>query len=149
MLGGMSAFKEQCAFGFWKGSLIVDDAATDGMGQFGRITSVKDLPAKRILAGYVKKAMKLNEEGVVAPRTVRSKAAKPVIVPPELSAAFAKKKKALTAFEAMSPSHRREYCEWIGEAKRAETKATRVEKTIAQLLEGKSLNYKYDRAKSA
>jgi len=149
MLCGMSSFKEHCAFGFWKGSLIVDNVAADGMGQFGRITSVKDLPAKRVLAGYVKQAMKLNEEGVAAPRAVRSKVPKPVIVPPELSAALAKKKKALAAFEAMSPSHRREYCEWIDEAKRAETKAARVERTIAQLLEGKSLNAKYERSKSA
>ena len=150
MLCGMSAFKAHVAFGFWKGSLIVDDAgAEDGMGQFGRIESVKDLPSKRVLSGYVKKAMKLNDEGVAAPRAVRSKVAKPVVVPPELSEALAKKKKALAAFEAMSPSHRREYCEYVDEAKRPETKAARVTKTIAQLLEGKSLNAKYERAKSA
>jgi len=147
---GMASFKEHCTFGFWKSALILGDGASgDAMGQFGRITSVKDLPSKRVMSGYIEKAMQLNEEGVAAPRAIRSKVPKPVLVPPELSKALAKKKKALAAFEAMSPSHRREYCEWIDEAKRPETKATRVEKTIALLLEGKSLNAKYDRTKSA
>src|SRR5947199_741457 len=65
MLAGMAAFKEHCAFGFWKGSMIVAKGgqSTDAMGQFGRIGSVKDLPSKKELAGFVKKAMKLNDEG--------------------------------------------------------------------------------------
>ena len=146
MLAGMSAFKEHCAFGFWKGELILGDDAKDGaQGQFGRITSVKDLPSKRVIIAYVKHAVQLNLDGVAAPRTLRTRAPKPVVVPDALVAAFAKASKARTAFEALSPSHQREYCEWIAEAKRPATVVTRVEKTIAHLQEGKSLNRKYER----
>ena len=145
MMAGMAAFKEHAIFGFWKGSLIVDDKsakAQSGMGQFGRITKLSDLPSKKVLTGYIKKAMALNESGakvVRAPKRDR----KPVTMPTTLSAALAKDKKAKLAFEAMSPSHRKEYMEWIGEAKRDETRATRLQKTIAQLKEKKSLNWKY------
>src|SRR3954452_3610237 len=66
---GMAAFKAHCAFGFWKGSLIIDaqNKSADAMGQFGRITSMKDLPPKRTLQGYVKKARELNDAGIKPP----------------------------------------------------------------------------------
>ncbi|HUF28556.1 MAG TPA: DUF1801 domain-containing protein [Gemmatimonadaceae bacterium] len=70
MLCSMASFKEHCAFGFWKGSLIVEPdggSSTRAMGQFGRITSVGDLPTKKVLTGYIRQAMKLNEKGVKVP----------------------------------------------------------------------------------
>ena len=145
MMAGMAAFKEHAMFGFWKGSLIVDDknaTAQSGMGQFGRITKLSDLPSKRVLRGYIKKAMELNESGAKVVREPK-RDKKPVTMPNQLSAALAKDKKAKLAFEAMSPSHRKEYMEWIGEAKRDETRATRLQKTIAQLKEKKPLHWKY------
>jgi len=148
MMAGMAAFKEHAMFGFWKGSLIVDDKnakAQSGMGQFGRITKLSDLPSKRVLTGYIKKAMELNESGAKVVREPK-RDKKPVTMPKPLSAALAKDKKAKLAFEAMSPSHRKEYMEWIGEAKRDETRATRLQKTIAQLKEKKSLNWKYGKS---
>src|SRR6185369_4149318 len=77
MLCGMAAFKQHCTFGFWKGELIVsgNPSAEAAMGQFGRLTKLSDLPSKKVLTGYVKQAMKLNEEGVKAPR--QEKRAKP------------------------------------------------------------------------
>lgn len=150
MMCGMSAFKAHCTFGFWKGALVLGDAtSSEAMGQFGRITSLKDLPPRRVIAGYVKKAMALNDAGVTVPRAPRAAVARPVVVPPELAAALEAKPKARRAFEAMSSSHRREYCEWIAEAKRPETVSTRVAKTVAQLTEGKSLNAKYESAPAA
>ncbi|HEV8480181.1 MAG TPA: YdeI/OmpD-associated family protein [Candidatus Eisenbacteria bacterium] len=145
MMAGMAAFKEHATFGFWKGSLIVDDKnakAQSGMGQFGRITKLSDLPSKRVLTGYIKKAMELNEAGAKVVREPK-RDKKPVTMPKQLSAALAKDKKAKVAFEAMSPSHRKEYMEWIGEAKRDETRATRLQKTMAQLKEQKPLHWKY------
>src|SRR6185436_17060504 len=70
MLCGMAAFKEHVTFGFWKSGLVLgkDQAQEGAAGQFGRLTSVKDLPAKKVLGGYLRKAMKLNEDGVAAPR---------------------------------------------------------------------------------
>ena len=64
MMCGMAAFKAHCAFGFWKSSLVLDGpSATDAMGQFGRITSIRDLPPDRTITAYVKKAAKLNDDG--------------------------------------------------------------------------------------
>jgi uncharacterized protein YdeI (YjbR/CyaY-like superfamily) len=145
-LCSMAAFKEYVAFRFWKGALVVERSAGDqdgAAGQFGRITSVKDLPSKAELTRYVKKAMKLNEEGIAVPRAKVSRAALPV--PAELTAALARNKKARDAFDAFPPSHRREYCEWIGEAKRDETRATRVKQAVEWIAEGKARNWKYER----
>jgi len=145
MMAGMSAFKEHAVFGFWKGSLIVDDKTAAGqaaMGQFGRLAKLSDLPSKRTLAGLVKKAMQLNESGVKVTREHKHDK-KPVTMPKELAAALAKNKKAKLAFDAMSPSHRKEYMEWVGEAKRDETRITRIHKAVTQLKEKKSLHWKY------
>jgi uncharacterized protein YdeI (YjbR/CyaY-like superfamily) len=149
ILCSMASFKEHCAFGFWKGSLIIDqegEAAEKAMGQFGRIGSVKDLPSKRVLASYVKKAMALNDAGVKRPRSASDAAPKsPVAVPDDFAAALAKQKKARAAFEAFPPSHRREYVEWIVEAKRDDTRARRIAQAVEWIAEGKSRNWKYER----
>lgn len=146
MLCSMAAFKQHAVFGFWKGSLVVsNDAntkAVDGMGQFGKLTKVSDLPPKNVLAGYIKKAMALNDEGVKAPRQ-RKAAPKPVRVPPDLAAALKTNKSARASFEGFSPSHQREYTEWITEAKTDETRARRLATTIEWLVQGKPRNWKY------
>ena len=96
------------------------------------------------LAGYISKAMERNRTGVVPPRATKAATPKPIVVPPELAAALDRHPDAAAAFAAMSPSHRREYAEWMAEAKRETTKATRIAKTLAQLTEKKSLNWKYN-----
>jgi uncharacterized protein YdeI (YjbR/CyaY-like superfamily) len=144
ILCGMAAFKQHATFGFWKGKLIVDTSGRDldaAMGQFGRLTSVDDLPAKRVLAGYVKKAMALNEAGVQPKRVVRPRA--PLRVPAPFAAALARNARARATFEGFSPSCRREYLEWIVEAKRDETRARRIATSIEWLAEGKKRNWKY------
>lgn len=148
MLCHMAAFKQHCAFGFWKWKQVVgDDAPEDAMGQFGRIETLSDLPPKKVIAAYLKKAMALNEAGVPAatrtPRAPKPEAA----VPPDFAAALALKKhaKARAAFDASSPSHRREYIEWIAEAKRAQTRETRIATALEWLAEGKSRNWKYEK----
>lgn len=145
MLAGMAAFKAHCTFGFWKAKLIMEQDAMsrEAMGHFGCIRTLDDLPSKRTLAGYVRKAMKLNEEGVKVPRKPRPRAAKPVTVPEDLASALRRSRKARDAFESFSPSHRREYIEWITEAKRAETRERRLATTIEWLEEGKPRHWKY------
>jgi uncharacterized protein YdeI (YjbR/CyaY-like superfamily) len=146
----MAAFKEHAIFGFWKGSLIEGVAPNrnnggEAMGNYGKLRSVKDLPSRKELTGYIKQAMKLNDEGIVAPRA--KKAPKPEAkVPAELKAALSKNKKAAAQFEQFPPSHRREYIEWIAEAKRPETKEKRVAQTVEWVAEGKGRNWKYERA---
>jgi uncharacterized protein YdeI (YjbR/CyaY-like superfamily) len=146
-LMNMSAFKEHAAFGFWKGALVLGRSPGEdarAMGQFGRLTSVKDLPPRKELIALIKKAAKLNEDGVTVEK---KKTPRPTLpVPPELAAALAKNKRARTNFEAMPPSHQREYNEWIGEAKREETRAARVTQAIEWIAEGKSRNWKYQKS---
>jgi uncharacterized protein YdeI (YjbR/CyaY-like superfamily) len=145
-LMNMSAFKEHAAFGFWKGALVLERSSGDddrAMGQFGRIASVKDLPPKRELVALIKKAMKLNEEGIKVPKAKTPRATLPV--PAELAAALAKNKKAQATFKAFPPSHQREYNEWIGEAKREETRAARVKQAVEWIAEGKARNWKYEK----
>lgn len=145
MLCGMAAFKQHCAFGFWKGALLVEDARNDeAMGQFGRITSLQALPGKRVLAGYIKKAMALNESGTQpARKTKDAKPKPPAIMPDDLAAALKKNRKAAVVFEGFSQSNRREYIEWITEAKREDTRAKRLAQTLEWLAEGKTRNWKY------
>lgn len=118
------------------------------MGQFGCITSVNDLPSGKVLSGYIRQAMTLNEEKVPSPSRAKKKStarAEPV-VPAELARALGKSRRARETFEAFSPGHRREYIQWITEAKREETRERRVETTIEWLEEGKPRNWKYARA---
>lgn len=153
ILCGMAAFRQHCAFGFWKGSLILDEGdrpAEKGAGQFGRLTRVSDLPPRKTLAGYIRKAMRLNEEGVQPPARQKAgtKTRTAVAVPADLAAALAKDPRARATFEAFSPSHKREYTEWITDAKREETRQRRIETAITEMAEGKSRNWKYQRTSS-
>lgn len=143
MLCSMAAFKEHCAFGFWKHSLVVGgERPSEAMGSVGRITSVKDLPSKKELTALLKKAAALNDEGVKVERPKRApKEALPT--PDDLAAALKKNKKAAAAFDGFPPSHRREYIEWITEAKTEPTRAKRLAQTIEWLNEGKPRNWKY------
>ncbi len=143
---GMSAFKEHCAFGFWKGELIFDGdqkVEREAMGHFGRITSLADLPNEKILIGYVCKAAELNETRVQAPWRARQKKKPPLTIPDYFSAALRKNVKARKTFESFSPSNKREYVEWVSEAKRDETRKQRLATSIDWLAEGKVRNWKY------
>ena len=143
-LCSMASFKAHCAFGFWKSSLVMDGPGDEtAMGQFGRITSVKDMPGKRLMVAYVKKAAKLNVDGVKAPRATKARVPRPLDIPSDLAAALEAHRAALDTFDAFSPSHKREYVEWITEAKREETRKKRLAQTIAMLSEGKTRHWNY------
>ncbi|HEY1773115.1 MAG TPA: YdeI/OmpD-associated family protein [Gammaproteobacteria bacterium] len=144
---GMAAFKQHCAMGFWKGKLILDSKGQrvdDAMGSFGRITSLKDLPSDAKLKAYIKKAAKLNQEGVNVPGRAKRKAT-PLRVPSYLSKALKAKPKAAATFEALSASHRNEYVEWIAGAKQAATREKRLSTAIKWLAEGKNYNWRYEK----
>ena len=144
MLCGMASFTEHCAFGFWKSSLVAS-RSDEAMGQFGRITKVTDLPKDSVILGYIKKAMEVNKSGVkVHPRPRKTKP--PFKVPDDLIAALKKSAAARKVFDGFSPSHQREYVEWLTEAKREETRKKRLATAIAQIKEGKPRNWKYMRA---
>lgn len=146
LLCGLAAFKKHCTFGFWKHALVVGDdpKAEEAMGSFGRITSLADLPGRSVFRRYVRKAMRLNEQGVKAPRE-KARPREPIPMHPELRRALARDAKAGATFKAFSPSHRREYLEWIAEAKQDETRARRIAQAVEWLAEGKHRNWKYAR----
>jgi uncharacterized protein YdeI (YjbR/CyaY-like superfamily) len=135
------AFKRHCALIFWKGRLIL---SKDQKAKLRRLTSISELPGNKILTGYIRKAVELNEAGIKIPLRPKSEAKKPVVVPDYFLGALRKNKKALAAFENFSPSHKREYVEWIVEAKREETRAKRLKAALALMIKGKSRNWKYE-----
>ena len=148
ILCGMAAFKAHCLFNVWKTPLLkaqgLSKPLVAALDRANRVTSVGELPAQRLLIQIIKKAADLNESGVKAPRM--AKAPKPPArVPADLKAALAKRPAAATRFSSMSPSHKREYVEWIMGAKAAETRARRVAQTVIWVGEGKKRNWKYER----
>ena|SRR5579872_5722507 len=146
---GMAAFKQHCALGFWKSKLILDRAGRrvdESMGHFGRISALKDLPADKQLIGYIRKAVKLNQQGVRVPGREK-KPAKPLAVPSYFRVALKSNKKALAAFEAFSPSHRNEYIQWVTEAKQQPTRDKRLATAVEWLAKGRSRNWKYEKRK--
>jgi hypothetical protein len=145
MYCNMASFKEHCSFGFWKSSLLPGPADRNGMGHFGRITSMKDLPPKREILALLKEAKRLNDEGVSKPKPRATKEKKELVVPDYFLAAVKKNRKSLATFEGFSYSHKKEYVEWVSEAKTDETRGRRLAQTVEWLAEGKSRNWKYER----
>ena len=150
MMCGMAAFKEHCAFGFWKSELILGPGQTEekpGMGSFGCIKSLADLPNEKTLIACVKKAAALNDAGLKVPGRAKPKKREPLAMPDDFTAGLKKNTRARKTFEDFSPSHRREYIEWITEAKREETRRQRLATSIEWLAAGKPRNWKYTPAK--
>ena len=140
----MAAFKGHCAFGLWKASRALGDRPRpqDGMGHFGRITSLADLPRDAELAAVLRKATALR--GAAEPRPAPSKRKPPLPMPEDLGRALKKNARARTAFESFAPSKRRDYIEWLGEAKREETRRKRLETAIEWIEQGKARHWKYE-----
>ncbi len=146
ILCGMAAFKQHASFGFWKHSLVVGETqARDGMGSYGKLASIKDLPPRKQLLADVRKAMKLNEEGIKAPSTRRSTTPKPPpVAPADLIGALKKNARAKATFDAFPPGQKREYIDWLAEAKRDDTRQKRLVQAVEWMAEGKRRNWKYE-----
>jgi hypothetical protein len=140
---GMAAFKAHCIFGFWKASLLAGGPDAVPMMRH-RIETAADVPADRTILRLVRQAAKLNEQGVTVPST-RSQPKPPVEAPSYFLNALRTNKRAWKTYEDFSPSHKREYIEWIVEAKGDDTRQRRVQAAIAQMAEGKPRNWKYMR----
>lgn len=151
ILCSMAAFKKHCHFGFWKGTILKDSkelltaVGATQMANFDQITSMKDLPPDKVLTAYIREAIRLNEEGIALPAKEKRPRNTQIVIPEELSSALNRNTKAKAAFEKFSPSHKREYIEWIIDAKTDATREKRVDKTIELLTDGKSLHNKYQK----
>lgn len=128
----MAAFKNHCAFGFWKAALMKDTAmiksakSETSMGHLGKITSLKDLPPDKKLIANIKEAMKLNDAGTKITSIKKTFVKKEILAPDDFLVSLKRNKKALSSFESFSSSHKKEYIEWIGEAKGEETRMKRI-----------------------
>jgi hypothetical protein len=141
---GMAAFKAHATFGFWLGALLKIDANPEkGMGQFGRITSIADLPNDKEFARLAKAAMKLHDEGAKVPARAKTAEKKELVVPDYFMAAVKKNKKALATFEGFVYSKKKDYVEWITEAKTEATRDRRLAQAVEWMSEGKVRHWKY------
>jgi len=145
----MAAFKQHCAFGFWKASMLNDPngviipADKGSMGNFDRITSRKDLPSDKILIDLIKQAVALNDMGIKRKVKVTPRGSKTIDTPDYFAKALKKNKIAAEIFENFAYSHRKEYIQWFEEAKTDETRNKRMAQAIEWISEGKGRNWKY------
>ncbi len=152
MMCSMAAFKAHAVFGFWHGAELLgkDTRNAEAMGDFGRITSVGDLPSDATIKRLIRSAMRLNEAGVKRRVAYRKPAPKaPPRTPPALAKALAKVPAAKAQWSAFAPSHKREYAEWITEARTDATRDRRVAQAVAWIGAGKQRNWKYQRPKAS
>jgi uncharacterized protein YdeI (YjbR/CyaY-like superfamily) len=151
MMCTMSAFKAHCGFGFWKQSLISDDACIfksgeKSAGSLGPIKSLADLPKTTVLKKYIGQAMALNEQGIKVPKVKKADSEKKELVIPEyFTKALKKNTTAEKAFNDFSYSHKKEYVEWLEDAKTEATRDKRMVQAIEWISEGKGRNWKYAR----
>lgn len=147
----MAAFKQHAVFGFWKAALMQDPehilTLTDreSMGHLGKLESVKDLPKDAVLKKYIKEAMRLTDAGTKQPAKPKTTTTvkQELTVPPYFAKALDESNTAKAAFNAFSYSQRKEYIEWLEEAKTDATRSKRMVQAIEWIAEGKSRHWKY------
>lgn len=151
MMCGFAAFKQHASFGFWKAALMKDPilletAKTEvAMGHLGKLTSIKDLPSDKKLTAWIKEAMELNDKGI---KVVKKPVVKTeLVVPDYFIKALAKNKKAQKVWDAFAYSHKKEYLQWITEAKTEATRDSRMATAFEWMAEGKGRNWKYEKKK--
>ena len=139
----MAAFKAHAAMNFWRGQeLRGEKAEADGMGQFGKLTSVKNLPPDKELDALIRKAAELTASAP-AQRQVKHAPKLPPGLHPEFAAALKAAPKAKATLDGFPPSAQRDYLEWVAEAKQPATRAKRIATSIEWLNEGKRRHWKY------
>ena len=129
-----------------KDPVLTDNAKSEtAMGHMGKITSLKDLPADKKLAAWIKEAMLLNDKGIKLPARKIPEVKKEIIVPEFFMKAIKKNKKAWQNFESFAYSHKKEYIQWITEAKTEPTRLKRLTTAIEWIEAGKGRNWKYEK----
>jgi len=147
ILGMMAAFKAHATFNLWRGKQVMGETGRSGeaMGQFGRMTSINDLPDRDTFKGLIRQAMTLADSGVKAPREKKNAPKPPPETPEDLKAALDSNPAAAATFAAFSPSARRDYVDWVTEAKQAPTRERRIAQAVEWMAEGKKRNWKYEK----
>jgi uncharacterized protein YdeI (YjbR/CyaY-like superfamily) len=149
-LFGFAAFKQHCSFGFWKAKLLKDpgnyltpraNEGGEGMGNFGKVQNIKDLPPNKAILDFIRQAKKLNDDGIKVPK--KKSVTKALVVPPYFIKSLKTNKKAMATFTAFSISQKREYVTWIADAKTEATRDKRMAEALKWMAEGKIRNWKY------
>jgi len=139
----MAAFKQHAALNFWRGQELGDGEPKAGaMGQFGKLTSVGDLPSDAELDALIREAAELSKNAP-APRKTKHEPKPAPEMHPEFAAALAKAPHAKATLEGFPPSAQRDYLEWIAEAKQDATRVKRIATAVEWLGEGKRRHWKY------
>lgn len=151
MMCGMAAFKQHCAFGFWKASIMKDPVLREtaqtevAMGHLGKITSLRDLPSDKKIISWIKEAMALNDNGIKLPSKIKKTETGSIALPDYFGKALARNKKAKAVFEAFSPGKQKDYILWLTEAKTEDTRNKRMTTALEWIAEGKGRNWKYEK----
>lgn len=145
------SFKQYCSMGFWLHDEMTTiknletDAEKTNMFSLGKITKLEDLPSKPQLKKIILEAVELTDMGVTMKKAPPSKVE--IEVPDYFYNALDQNKKALEIFQKSSPSFRKEYINWIIDAKTEATRNKRIEQAIQWISEGKGRNWKYEKKK--
>ncbi len=142
-LANMAAFKEHAAFGFWEGLGVKTPKADEAMGHFGRIRSLDDLPDEDELVALIRSVAERLRTQSVTPKKAKPKPVKVPVKPQDFAKAIAANPDAQQTYDGFPPGHRRDYIEWVTEAKRAETRNKRIATAVEWMAEGKDRNWKY------
>ena len=139
----MAAFKAHAALNFWRGQEIGDSGPKAGaMGQFGKLTSVADLPDDSAFDALIAEAAALAKTAP-APRKPKHEPKPAATLHPDFAAALDDFPAAKATLDGFSPSARRDYLDWISEAKQDATRAKRIATAVEWLAEGKKRHWRY------
>ncbi|MFY0604387.1 MAG: YdeI/OmpD-associated family protein [Flavobacteriaceae bacterium] len=144
---GLAAFKNYCGLWFFQGMLLKDsdkvlmnaqEGKTKAMLQW-RFYTLDDIDTK-LVKEYVLEAIENQKAGkIIKPQ----RNTKPLVIPEQLQVALDNNTALKEKFESFTLSHKREYANYISEAKKEATKLSRLEKVIPMILEKKGLHDKY------
>lgn len=149
ILCGMAAFKAHCALGFWQADVLkIPSRSNLAMGDFGRLTSTSELPTAGDFSALVKQAMANIAEGRATKTNAKTGARPHIVAPAPLLTAIKQNPSAKLIWQDFSPTKKKDYADWINEAKREATKQARIAQAVDWIAEGKSRNWKYERPKS-
>jgi uncharacterized protein YdeI (YjbR/CyaY-like superfamily) len=144
-VAGMAAFKAHCTFVIHGEGRQGESGKGEGMGQFGRITAIADLPREAELAAKLQEARdRISSKGTALKPAAARRARPDIAMSEDLASALAASPAARAVFDSFAPSHRRDYLEWITEAKTPATREKRIVQAVEWISEGKRRHWKYE-----
>ncbi|MCM4159975.1 hypothetical protein FHG64_14020 [Antarcticibacterium flavum] len=143
---GLAGFKNHYALWFFQGSLLQENTQLLHNAQEGKTQTLRQIrfnsqsePDLKLLGPYIQEMVEILDRGIIPPKATIKK----LIIIPEFLEIFRSQQDLEGLFTSLPVGKQREYISYISEAKRAETKKSRLEKIIPLIREGKGLNDKY------